>query len=74
MFCVGTLFNGDKQINDSIPTVSENLLTSGAINQSTLFLYFPPSSADDLDRAVGEVGWGLCIYHFKPWTNSKKIY
>jgi hypothetical protein len=72
-FYVGTL---SPDSDGTIPTVTDNLFASGAIQDHLVAVYLLPlntsnvSDADNLNAddnlSAGEISWGLCIYLLKP--------
>jgi hypothetical protein len=69
MFYVDTL---SPDINNTIPTVTDSLFTSGAIQEHLVALNLLPLNIDvsnfengDDNLLAGEITWGLYIYHLK---------
>ena len=67
MFCIDTLINkSGLPENTSTLTFSDNVWgTFSKDLQKIITINFPPGSASDYNKKVGEITWGLCIFYFK---------
>ena len=48
---------------EEILTVTDNLFAQGSIPENILSIALQPVIDG---TSIGEITWGLCIYHFKP--------
>ena len=68
MFYVGTL---SPDTSTSIPTVTDNLFSSGTIDENQLSISFEPITDSSGTQINGELTWG--VYPLRPWIRILKF-
>lgn len=70
-FYVGTL---SPDTSSSIPTVTDNLFSSGSIAEHLVSISFEPITDSTGQQLNGELSWGVCISLFKALNPKSEIF
>lgn len=71
MCYVGTL---SPDTSTSIPTVTDNLFSSGTIDENQLSISFEPITDSSGTQINGELTWGVYPLSFKTLNSNSKIF